>query len=575
MTEQYIYGQQIYGQDNIQYETTGVEGAQFGTYGASNYQQEQNLNLDNLENLNYQEIQAQPIYLNEKHIYTQPGQETYLQQNKPEQYNFETNLQGYENYFQNQVQQPQQQNIQYFQQNQTIQQPQNIQNQKYVQQTQTIEQQKYLQQPQTIQQQKYAQQPQSIQQLQQQQYGQQAQSIQQQQQYIQQQQNILQQQYAQQPNNIQQQKFIQQQANMTRQMAHHQPNVKPYSNMKQPTFPSRNPHIKQQYQLPNNMPQMNQPQMNQPQMNQPQMNQPQMNQPQMNQPQQGQNLNEMKYDNQPNYQLEKPSIEPDFIPSIPLANSVLSQSKIPFQPNQNVPINPQAQQPPKPMQSNNMMPQQSNIGTMRNPNYNLQQYGYMNNMNNMNNNNSHFVTTANPDWGYNEANPLEPKQDIKKKNSEEPLTHKESGLSHKSLEHEQEQLLNKKEEPGVDTNIKNNSSVQNVGIPMSSVQNIGNSEIGNVGVGVGLNNTNNIEANIDANENPLESKITNEEFPIEEKMPEQNNVNENNNYQEDVNKNPLEGSVDIDDNLEHLPTVNSIMKGRAELLPPPKKKKYK
>ena len=134
MTEQYIYGQPIYGQDNIQYETTGVQGAQFGTYGASNYQQEQNLNLDNLENLNYQEIQAQPIYLNEKHIYTQPGQQTYIQQNKPEQiYNFETNLQGYENYFQNQVQQPQQQNIQYFQQNQTIQQPQNIQNQKYVQ----------------------------------------------------------------------------------------------------------------------------------------------------------------------------------------------------------------------------------------------------------------------------------------------------------------------------------------------------------------------------------------------------------------------------------------------------------
>ena len=341
-------------------------------------------------------------------------------------------------------------------------------------------------------------------------------------------------------------------------MVHQQSNVKPYSNMKQPTFPSRNPHIKPQYQLQNNI--------------------PQMNQPQMNQPQQGQNLNEMKYNNQPNYQLEKPSIEPDFQPSIPLANSVLSQSKIPFQQNPNVPINPQAQQPPMPMQSNNI-PQKSNISTMRNPNYNLQQYGYMNNMNNMNNNNSHFVTTANPDWGYNEANPMEPKENnINQKNSEEPLTHKESGLSHKSLEKEQEQLFNNKnEEPGVDTNIKNNISAQNVGIPMSSVQNIGNSEIGNpgVGVGVGLNNTNNIENNIDANENPLESKITNEEFPIEEKMPEQNNVNENNNYQENVNKNPLEGSVDIDENLDHLPTVNSIMKGRAELLPPPKKKKYK
>ena len=35
-----------------------------------------------------------------------------------------------------------------------------------------------------------------------------------------------------------------------------------------------------------------------------------------------------------------------------------------------------------------------------------------------------------------------------------------------------------------------------------------------------------------------------------------------------------EESGDIDDNLDHLPTVNSIMKGTSEMLPPPKKKKY-
>ena len=30
----------------------------------------------------------------------------------------------------------------------------------------------------------------------------------------------------------------------------------------------------------------------------------------------------------------------------------------------------------------------------------------------------------------------------------------------------------------------------------------------------------------------------------------------------------------MDDNLDHLPTINSIMKGNAEPLPPSKKKKY-
>ena len=545
MKDQYIYGQPLYGENNIQYETTGVEGAQFGTYEASNYLQEQNLNLGNVKQIKYQEYQKQPIYLNENQTYTQ--QAFLQQQNKQEQifeYNprtkIETNIQGYENYFQNQVQQPQQQNVFY-------QQPQTIQQQKYAQQPQIIQQQKYFQQPQIIQQQKYIGQPQTIQQ--QQKFIQQPQSIYQQaqkvhqQNYAQQPQTIQHPNYPPQPQNIQQQNLIQQQANLTRQMVQ-QPNVKPYSNVRQPPFASRNPHMKQQYQMPNNI------------------------QPQMNQPQQVQKLNEMKY-NQQNLEQEKPAIESDFQPTIPLANSVLNQSKMPFQPNQNVPINPQAQQPQMQMQPNNMT-QQNNLVAMRNPDYKMQQYGYMNN------NNSHFVTMANPDWGYNEANPQEQTQNIVKKNSEGLLSHKESGISHKSLEQEQEQLFNKNKEPGLDSNNinqnvnTNNINSQNVDVGMSSVQNIGKSEMENVEI----NNVNNIEANLNNNDNPFESKINNEEFPIEEKMPEQNNVNENDNHQEEMNQNQLEGSVDIDENLAHLPTINSIMKGRGDLLPPPKKKKY-
>ena len=65
---------------------------------------------------------------------------------------------------------------------------------------------------------------------------------------------------------------------------------------------------------------------------------------------------------------------------------------------------------------------------------------------------------------------------------------------------------------------------------------------------------------------------------MEEKKPEAalpNNIleeNMNNNIQKSITES---GISDFDSQLDHLPTINSIMKGNHPPLPPSKKKKYK
>ena len=64
--------------------------------------------------------------------------------------------------------------------------------------------------------------------------------------------------------------------------------------------------------------------------------------------------------------------------------------------------------------------------------------------------------------------------------------------------------------------------------------------------------------------------------PIEGKIPEKTFSKNIENVEIKLNNEPLQQSTgaDMDDNLDHLPTINSIMKGNAEPLPPSKKKKY-
>ena len=68
-------------------------------------------------------------------------------------------------------------------------------------------------------------------------------------------------------------------------------------------------------------------------------------------------------------------------------------------------------------------------------------------------------------------------------------------------------------------------------------------------------------------ENPMEEKKPEEAFPVEI-------IKENS--QENIIQKPIteSGMSDFDSKLDHLPTINSIMKGKSEPLPPTKKNKY-
>ena len=505
MSKQFQYGQPIYRQE-IQYQTTGIDtnydqmafqGAEFGTYETTNYQQGAKANVTNNEHI-LQQTYEQPIFLDQNQTdyshYYQGGQQNQVFE-YPQQ---GAQILGYEDYYQV----PQQNQQQFINQN--------------------------YQQPQTIAQQQ-----------------------------------------AEQARISQQAKIAQQQAKITRQIVQPQQNVHVQTKQNiQPTSASRNPHMRQQYQYQQNQ-QIQQIQ---------QQNIPQNIQGNMNRPQKSPNFVENAYIQQDQFG-DQPQIESDFQPEIPLANSVLSQSKIPFQQKESqVPqMNPQVNQPPT---QSKIIPQQSQkypggyVIPRRNPNLNIKQYQY-------NNNDSHFVSTADPGvstMGYNPQgqNPSQfqtkTSQNLSKKVSGE-MSNKQSKISQKSIEannipnqNENEyadQLLYKTEQPGVDTGKSNI-----------------NPTVGLSGIQSGVKD---VELNL--NENLVETKFPNEEIekenPIEEKVPDQSNVdnlnNENDNFPQEENQKQFGGSQlegDIDDNLDHLPTINSIMKGTSNMLPPPKKKKY-
>ena len=314
----------------------------------------------------------------------------------------------------------------------------------------------------------------------------------------------------------QQAKMAQQKAKMVKQMVHQNQNI-PNQNY-QTGYASRNPNIRQQYQ-------------------------PQ--QPQIIQKKYSGRMNQQQemYGQQNEPQFDQPQIEPDFQPEIPIANSVLNQSKIPFQENQiktTPAYNPQAQTNP------------SYVIPRRNPNANLKQYGYYGD--------SHFVNSVDPGTSTMQVN----NQSMQKKNSSS-IQKKISGqLSQKSSGKIQNSLATESVgQPEV--GIGSTNFGKSVG--MSEVQK--ESTIDNVGTS-GMKNV----------EPVMQSKVNDEfekENPIEEKFPDQSNVENLNNQNEGFPQqiqNPSQIG-DIDDQLDHLPTINSIMKGNSELLPPPKKKKYK
>lgn len=453
MSNQYIYGQPMYQQKNFQYQRQinpasnqmRMQGAQFATYGTTNYQQ---MGTGNILQQTYE--QAQPGIYGQK-AYTQ---QVYYQGQQPgskqiydeyQQGQGDQNV-GFENYYE--IQPPQQQMI----------------NPGFPQLNSLA--------------------------------GQQATRI------------------------------AQQKAKITRQIVQNQN----YQQQYQPSPASRNPYIRQQFQQ--------------------QQQQQQYNQGKIINPHfvHGKATQEKEEEGD-----EKTQIESDFQPEIPIANSVLNQSKIPFEQN-------------KPQMNPNLQP--SYVLPKRNPNMNVKKYGYTNN-------DSHFVNCMDPGTrtiGMGVGNTsnmsiaqIEAQKSklITKRSKELEYQKKNSNLSKNSLDEnlmkKQSGLLNEQPEVGM-----------------------GNNDINMIESTAVNNGLNTLESK--NNENIFETKYPNEEAnkenPMEEKFPEESNANlnnENDNFPQEMNQNQLKESEigDIDDNLDHLPTINSIMKGNSDMLPPPKKKKYK
>lgn len=441
-----MYNQNLYGQQNIQYQTgvesyepNSISGAEFGTYEATNYQPTKTANVTRLPTIYQTEQEA--IYYDQNQAYNQ--QFAYIQSDQAGQiYQFPQQGNDLSAFYQQQIIQPQQ-NI--------------INQQDIINQQQVIQQQPQIISPQT--------------------------------------------------------KMIQQ---MAKQNQNINKNIQNTSNIPQPLSVSRNPYFNQQFKGQNIDPLNNPPQVDD------------------------------------NIQ-DGPIIESDFQPDFQIANSIINQSQIPLDPNI---INPQNQSKivPLPQQSQQVNYNQGAMSSIRrNPNLNVQQYGQLSN-------DSHFVTSVDPGSRtvfINNMNPVEPNLD-KKTSGNIPqvssLSHKESGISHHSIEDNNELNQNENEnenEKELNNNLLNKNDSMN--LVQNSVQTVETNEI-------------------------LASKMSNDiyenENPIDEKQPDVSNLDNqsNNSFPMEANQNPLMQSVS--ENMAQLPTIGSIMKGTSEMLPPPTKKKY-
>ena len=559
-SNQYIYGQQQIYNQNIQYttdiNTTGqiqMEGGQYGVYDASiAYQEIPNGTVTMAPTVYQQEYEQynQQIYLDQGQ-YIQQGQPIYLeggQIGQPINYQTGNQMTGYEQQlYQNQIQQ---------------QQPnQNLEYQYYQQQQQLQQQQQQQQQPQIIQNQKTnntQRQPKIVRQ-------------------------IIQQQKTNIPQNV--------------------PNTPITSNTPRLPIGSRNPNIKRQYQQNQNQ-------------NTPIINQGNINTGGYIGAQMGQKLTEVKniQNNQnqnleQNPQKEKPQIDEDFQPNIPLANSILNQSKIQqLQQNQNqnqlgvannmnsqitmskvTPLQQDSQnlQNMQNLQKNQNYQQQPYFVARRNPNLNIKKYENSNN-------DSHFVKAEDPglssmgmamnnNMGMNQNN-----------NSIEQNINNINNINsiQKNMEYSNGVFNGGDDDDDMKPEVGEGNTV--LDSQMSNIGKSGMKSLGNSNMNLDMNMDNdfavsrmefigeskmeNVEQELD--DKFIEKKLSNEEIekeiPIEEKTPDQSIINDLGNENNQMINDKIESEViDIDDKLEYLPTAIMIMKGNGELLPPPKKKKYR
>lgn len=279
-----------------------------------------------------------------------------------------------------------------------------------------------------------------------------------------------------------------------------------------------------------------------------------------------------------NLEQDKLLIEDDFQPDIPLVNSILSMSQIPYElkENENSEISQNIEQVQQ-KQIKSKVKQTSHDIPRRNLNLNLSQYEYSDN-------DSHFVTTAEP--GSNKVllnKNRNSKQLIKKENiNTNNKFEKESSFFLKKFSEEnfnstknernyEDKLFSKKN----DYKKEIEASYLMESINMEEIKNIKNVKVKKI-QNTNFNNFVSEENNF-FNEDNSDNEDLEKDNPIEEKIPDESNMdmNINNNFeQEKNNPNDENEIIDIEDNLDDLPTINDILKGNFEILPPPKKKKY-
>ena len=338
--------------------------------------------------------------------------------------------------------------------------------------------------------------------------------------------------------------------------------------------------------------------------------------------------NNPKYQNQINIQQknikqDKPSIDSDFQPDFGLPNSIIGQSQINFEKNPN-PQNLNAQMQPQTQYQNqgqqnyinyNQPNQSSYVVPRRNPNKNIKKYDLTNS--------SHYVNTNDPGArGMNSGN-LNNNNYINQSQSSNKGVNMKNKISQEQVKYsidpnfqkneQTKQIIEEEDKPEVGEGIPcvnesvNNLVNNNITNNQKSVK-INNNDIqinnNNISNNINdLNNNNNINSNINMNNNNIninrnennENYIDNQksqeeienENPIEEKVPDVNTMENPDNiieenykkYQphysaEEVHESKLKQSIDYDDTLEHLPTIDNILKGIENLLPPPNKTKY-
>ena len=298
-------------------------------------------------------------------------------------------------------------------------------------------------------------------------------------------------------------------------------------------------------------------------------------------PQIEENIMEKKYIQQNNnLEPDKLLIEEDFQPDIPLVNSILSMSQIPYElkENENSEISQNIEQIQQ-KQIKSKVKQTSYAIPKRNPNLNIRQYEYSDN-------DSHFVTTADPGSRTVVLNKnINSKQLIKKENTNTiNKFEKESSFISKKFSEEnfnstqnernyEDKLFSKKND--YKKEIESSYLMEN--IDMEEIKNIKNVKVKKI-KNTNFNNFGPEENNFFIEDNSDNDELE-KENPIEEKIPDESNmdtnINNNFNFQQEKNKQNGENEIiDIDDNLDDLPTINDILKGNFEILPPPKKKKY-